>query len=743
MRQMFQYTFTMFFILLLAACGGGNSLDGGTSGGGGSDGVPQLSLVLEDPTQTVTNKVSTSTPGTLIATLQLDGSPQSGKLINFSLLGDVGQLLVTSKLTDEQGQAKVELSAGNNENAGTVQAQYDDIVAQLDFEVSISAANVTMEPITMSPSVVEANGTSTLSVLLNETLNGVVTPVSEGIDVTFTSVCAENGTAVITVSGPSENGIATASYKDNGCGEVDTIIASANIGSQILRQQSSLTVEAADPATITFISATPTMIALRGKANPTLPETSRVSFVVKDSIENPVANVLVNFSLNTTVGGITMSPEAQAKTDVDGKVDVIVRSGNIPTAVVIHAALASAPSIFTSSSSLAISTGVADSGSLSVSATTLNVEGLNHDNTKTTIVALMADHSNNPVADGTAINFTTEFGAVGAICLTKDGGCSVEWNSQAPKSPDPAFRNPTTTVTRKLGVDDCFDGSGVATNISGLNLPCPGTLGNVYGNRVSILVHALGEESFVDANANGRYDNGERFTDLGEAFRDDNGDGLFTGLLEDGSSVIGSHDEMSPGYEPGGDNEEFVDLVVNGEYDSANGEYNGISCNDENDGCSSELVTISRTIEILQSGSHAFIGLYEQGNSPYEAESYFPNHPIDTFTRPTVDLVTLADDPDVPGDDLLLVISTPKTINITVADIHNGRMPAGTTVEVDVGNGEIVGPNSFVVGNSSAHGISSFSVVVKADDERDVGPLVVSVTTPLGVLSTASLTLVD
>ena len=52
---------------------------------------------------------------------------------------------------------------------------------------------------------------------------------------------------------------------------------------------------------------------------------------------------------------------------------------------------------------------------------------------------LLADQSGNPVADGTPIVFQTNLGAIGSSdkggCNTVNGGCAVDFRTQAPRFP--------------------------------------------------------------------------------------------------------------------------------------------------------------------------------------------------------------------------------------------------------------------------------------------------------------------
>lgn len=844
MRQVYQFTLTLFFILLLTACGGGNSLGGGDGSSGGSDGTEQsnpLTLVLLDAQGASTVAVSTASPVTARATVVVDGQPQANQKVSFSLSDDIGELRVTSALTDESGNASVTLYAGSvagagtitatldtftkdqnfsasidngngntggtvnplslvlldaqgtetlnvssaspatvqasliidgqpqvghkvtfrlvdqvgelrittaltnnegiatvvlyageNEGAGTVAATVDSYFQDKHFSVSISAVDVEMSAITTTPSAIGANGTSSLSVLVTESVNGVSTPISGAVPVEFASACAQLGRAIIDNDVTTINGIATATYKDQGCGQIDTITVTATVGQNALFKTTELTVAAAELGSIEFVSSEPNFIALKGTGGTSRSETSSLVFVVKDVIGNPVRDELVNFSLNTEVGGITMSPASQAKTNSEGQVTVIVAAGTVPTSVIVTASLEANPLIATISGNLAISTGVLDANSFSISVTNHAPEAWDIDGEEVGVTARLADHFNNPVPDGTTVNFSTEFGVIEPFCTTIKGVCSVTWTSQAPRSPDPAFRDPNA-ITRELGSANCYNGN-VITNLSNTTLPCPGTLGSVHGDRVTIFAHAIGEESFNDANANGRFDANEAYTDLSEAFQDDNSDGLFTALLGDGTPVAGAALATAPGYQTGGDNEEYVDFNGNQVFDAPNGIYNGVLCNDAKDGCSDELVTVSKSAVIHQAGSWARIGLIESqaGMDIFDKDQYFQE--VELFE-------VIADDPATTTVDESARLKLSKQVIAYVADLHNGPMPKGTEISFEATNGELVGKTTFILSSNS--GIGSESIAIKADDEPSSGSLIVTVTTPGGSTTKTSIAVTD
>lgn len=259
----------------------------------------------------------------------------------------------------------------------------------------------------------------------------------------------------------------------------------------------------ATPNSLTFVSASPTRINLKGFGTTTNPETSIVTFVVKDTAGNALSGQTVDFTLDTAVGGIALTPTS-AVTNASGQAVTIVSSGTIVTPVRITATV-HGTSITAQSTQLVIAGGPPDQDSLSVSLSTFNPEALTIDGTEVTVTARLADHYNNPVADGTAVYFTTSGGSIKDSCTTTGGVCSVKWTSQ----------NPRPVIT----------GS------------------NVNAGTADILAFAVGEETFTDANNNGIADGGacssvsidgvgiERlcgeFYSIPDAFRDDNLNGVY------------------------------------------------------------------------------------------------------------------------------------------------------------------------------------------------------------------------
>ncbi len=130
--------------------------------------------------------------------------------------------------------------------------------------------------------------------------------------------------------------------------------------------------------------------------------------------------------------------------------------------------------------------------------------------------------------------------------------------------------------------------------------PARTTLGYTNGGRSTVLVTAVGQESFVDRNSNGIMDPDEKnlFTNLPEAFLDNNEDKAYTPYLCDpANGPVPSVAQCRAGSE-----ESYLDFNSNGSYDLNNDPavYNGLACPTSGNGvyCSRDLVNV-RADEVL------------------------------------------------------------------------------------------------------------------------------------------------
>jgi hypothetical protein len=449
---------------------------------------------------------------------------------------------------------------------------------------------------------------------------------------------------------------------------------------------------------IQFVSAVPVNIALKGTGGD---ETSDVIFKVVDTNGTPKAGEVVNFTLNTTIGGIALS-SASAQTNSTGEARATVSAGTVSTAVRVTATV-NGTQLTTQSSQLYVSTGLPEQRRFSISATKLNLEAYNHDGETSIITARLADHFGNPVPDGTAIQFRSERGAITAACFTTAGACSTTFTSQ------------------------------------GSRLESDGT--TPWNGRDTIVATAVGEENFDDVNpSNGLFDSSEapRPTayDLPEAWLDSNENGV-----------------RDPG-------EVYVDFNNNGAYDSSDSLYNGSLCSPSNAAsCSSSQKSISvrDDLVLVWSTSGARINvdftcspgaeIYTDSNSSgsYDNdEPYVDSNKNGKYdTAPTNQQVTenlVSNNAYTPptNDPFCQHLSypnvSPVTVKFEVSDLNGNTMPQGTTIAVSADNGKLTGTSTFTVQNSSGTFFSG-SVFLSKDDESSSGFLTVKVTSPKGTIT--------
>jgi len=519
-----------------------------------------------------------------------------------------------------------------------------------------------------SPSV-SAGGSTSLTVSLVDQTGA---PYTTATAITFNSPCVGQGLATITVSGQTSgtatvttnSGGATATYVAAGCSGADVITATATVNGKNLTASGTVTVAQAAIGSIAFISATPSNIALKGVGSAGGATTATVVFKVLDTSGGPRAGATVNFSLNTTVGGLSISPTS-ATTDASGQVQTIVSAGTVATTVRVTASTqtSSGTTISTQSNALTVSTGIPTSHNISLSVKCPNVEAWNVDGVTVPVTVRMTDRFSNPVPDGTAANFMTTLGGIQGSCqtqttATESGVCSVNWVSKNPR-----------------------------------------TVNGVTNGRSPLLVTATGEESFVDANGNGIFDSADT-TPFNPQVSPNAWDDTQEPFLNEQEKYDANG---TPVYVTG---EPFIDFNNNGQQDPPDKHFNGPLCQ-AGSLCSTQTsVAIGASAIIIMSGSHANF---------------------------------------VPAPGASYTIGAGVTLSFTIADDNGQQMPAGTTVDATVTSnaGTIVGPSSYVWPCNAAPGGAAFAFALSKSSTPQAGSLIITVTTPGGLVTTAFYTLTD
>ncbi|MRX11826.1 hypothetical protein GJ697_28755 [Pseudoduganella sp. FT25W] len=561
---------------------------------------------------------------------------------------------------------------------------------------------------------------ATLSAVLKDANNAAVPNTL----VTFTStdknaVFSAAGGAIVT----DGNGKATVQLSPGTATTAGSyvITATGTVAGAAVTASANYTVGSAPTATasqLTFVSALPQNIALKGTGGAGRQESATITFKVLDASGNPVAGQQVSFALNTTVGGITLTP-ASAVSAAGGLVSTTVASGTVNTPVRVTATLNG--SVSTLSDQLVVSTGVPEQNSFTLSAVIRNVEGGQYNGctapTGTTVTARLADHFHNPAPDGTAVSFTAEGGSIDASCLT--GLTSTTLTDG-------------TVITQKGTPGEC-----TVRYCAGNPRPADG--------RVTVLAYALGEESFTDTNGNNRYDAGEPYTDLGDPFRNDR-------AVTD-ANANGIDDAFTSGNAVRASGEQYIDSNGNSNWDqSGNGVYNGVLQTTPNIS-GSNTVHVRQAMVMVLSNSTAAVSLLSTASG---AGTLALDHCTDgtafANTTHTYSFAIRDNNPTVfapnrrsahAGDPLWLF------------DRPGNPLPAGTQISFATSNGILQTPASITVANTSSADSSAwvYNVSLISDASQNAGLvcsnvlgsglLNITVTTPNGTITQFSYPVTD
>jgi hypothetical protein len=563
--------------------------------------------------------------------------------------------------------------------------------------------------IAISTTSLSAGGSTSLQVSLVDQTGALYTTATT---ITFSSPCQSQGLASIVATpatgtspaSPSvstSTGTASATYVASGCNGSDVITASASANSQTLTATGTVTVQQAAIGSIAFISATPANITLKGVGSAGGSATSTLIFKVLDTSSGPRAGATVTFALNTSVGGITMSP-ASAVSDASGQVQTIVSGGTVATTVRVTASTVASggATISTQSNALTVSTGIPTSANISLSVKKHNVEAWNVDGVVVPVTVRMTDRFSNPVPDGTTANFQTTLGGIDPSCQTTNGSCTVNWVSKAPRT---VSGNPRTT-SGNANADPSY---------------CPGVwCSGTTNGRSPIYVTAIGEESFKDVSGSGYFNPADTVAWDATNLALNWPSGPLAGQpkpWQDTQEPFLNEYEMydaynNPVWVPG---EPYLDFNGNGKHDGLNlggtdfigdGLVQSALCQGPLCSTTGSTVAIFDSNVIILSGSAAFFTPLAGTVFHYGAGSSI-------------------------------------SVSVLITDQNNQQMPAGTTVAASLASaaGTIQGPSTYTWPDSSAVGGQTFTFNCAAPTPPTLptaGSLIVTVTTPGGIVTT-------
>jgi len=680
--------FTIIIALNVISCipGTGSEVDEGETFV--SDGGSKLNLKIIDNNGNVIRSVQRNQTVTVKATLTTSiYSNQANQVMTFST--DIGALSPSkgTALTDSSGVAIIHLITDATFGAGTLEA-----------------------------SVSTDEGTFSINYNYN---------IAEDLDSTSTT---EPAVAVDDSDDTTDTGSDTDVVDDTPV--IEDLPSDAIVGS------------------IQYIDTTPTTITLLGTGGTERSETAVVTFRLLDSEGFPIPDKIVNFSLNTEIGGLRMNPTSDV-TDRNGEVSTLVYSGTVPTVVRVTAKAevtsleGDVYTIFTQSDKLVASTGIPDQNSLSIAISTFNPEAADFVGRKVTVSARLADLFNNIVPDGTAVYFSTEGGSIEPSCLTKDGGCEVFWTSGSPTPSDHRNTIIATAVGNESFIDSDSDGyfsDADGEPFTDLNR------NNIYDEAfVDSNGNNLFDEPFVDSNSDGLYTPGESFTDHNRnGIYDGNGNNpigetSFTDSAEgngryDGSGTIPAgevYTDMNDNNEFDGAGfsdlgEPYLDSNENGQYDigevyfdsnndgayNALGDekYNGALCRD-NSNCSDDHAThVRASAVIITSGSQARIDIIDKNTGDLYASNHITSSNLVNYDNKSVNL------------------------NFILTDSAGQVMPAETKMALYFGNTDTTPIRQFTVKNSIYNDNSLYELILNDSTPgiSSTSTYIIIVTTPSG-----------
>lgn len=490
----------------------------------------------------------------------------------------------------------------------TLFSKFDDELNSITADITISESLIPAEPmlgsglegtfvtgdLMFSESDIAARQTIEVSVNIIDSKGNANTLIT-GTEyaVSFDSVCVKDGRASFDKDQVrTTSGIARVYYTASGCTENDTINAvlyavnnnAVDNSASIAVASSSINIELPQVNSIEYRGMSSRQIALQGISFTALPEVTEVDFVIKDEFNQPISGKEVTFSLSnasvdaTLSGDLDSDGEVVASTNSSGVVTAYVNSGQTHglVSVLVVTEKNGGGVLRTQSFGISITTGIPVQPSFSLALNTYNPRGWNVNGETVSATVQLADRFHNPVPDGTIVNFITDGGIIEPQCVTAIGACSVNWRSANPR---PGFskdnsssakqksktktEHPTNDISSQFyfnGEDDCDPTDLVAScNDDRLVEVDPDWNGGRSGV-VTIVAYVEGEVDFADGNGNGRFDDGEDFSPMAEAYLDANENGIYD-----------VPDENNPF-------EQLIEYVEDGVLTAAPTRYQGGSC---------------------------------------------------------------------------------------------------------------------------------------------------------------------
>ncbi len=327
------------------------------------------------------------------------GNVPDGTEVTFEIVSGEGSISPETSTT-AAGEAFTFLTSDDEEGTVTIRATAGGRIAEIDVVYTAGSVSLTIIPnALLGTGVAESKIVATV-------LNADDDPIADGQLVELDLSDLTMGEITTTNPAPTTGGKVEFTFRGKQKGGAVTVTAITQ-GAPAPGLSASGIIDIQPPPAFMQVAdgyPDPTSISIRGTGGQS---TSIIVFDVKDLSGNLVADgYRVDFSLlDGPNGGEALDPlTAMTK---DGKVSTILRSGFKSGPVTIKATYYYNTSVFTTTASIAISSGPPVGEEFGIFAEFLNVSGLWKANLQDSVYTNVGDIYGNAVPDGTAIAFKT------------------------------------------------------------------------------------------------------------------------------------------------------------------------------------------------------------------------------------------------------------------------------------------------------------------------------------------------
>lgn len=415
--------------MAVLGCSNGGK-DAKNPGEGGPTAPPRGAITLTATVESLPADGASTSALQAVVTDAENNPVADGTTVTFEITSgplDPGSLSPESAATTG-GRALTTYTAGTSDGSVQIRAS-----AEVDGETVASTVTLTLQGVVISlsadPPAVQAGGDQT-DITAEVSYSGG-NPVPQGTIVAFDTTL---GILSAAHAPTNQAGVATVTLTSSSLPGTATVTATALAASE------TLDVDFTElPPTVRTIELSTLESPEVGVLGAWQSQTSELGFLARDMFGNPVgAGYSIEFDiLSGPDQGEQMFPVV-AQTDSSGVASSVFTAGIQSGTVRIVARFRDNPTVVSNAVVITIHGGLPDGLNFGAWPEILNMAGLRYFNLEDPVTACASDAYLNPVPDGTALYFTTDYGKIAATATTTEGTGKANaplW-SQRPLPPD-------------------------------------------------------------------------------------------------------------------------------------------------------------------------------------------------------------------------------------------------------------------------------------------------------------------